>query len=285
LSDGHLLLEGHPGLAKTRIIKNFAKHLDCHISCIQLSPDLLPSDITGQDSHRAQAHEMVYFQPGPIFSNLILADDIDHATAKVQTVLLEAMEDRQVHVDGKVHSLSPLFMLIATQHNSQGQQPLAEAQLDRFLMKIEMEYPGSNDERSILRMAREEEKHPAEQQAVLPQEIIFEARKEIAEVLVKEPAERYMVDLINATRYPDKFSPELQRWIKHGISPRGTIGLDKCSRAVAWLDGRDYVTPEDTRFILHDVLRHRLILSSEAKQNNVSANTVIDELLKVVAVA
>lgn len=287
LTDGNVLLEGLPGLAKTRAVKSLAANLDCRLSRIQFTPDLLPSDITGTEVYQPQAEEKFMFQQGPIFSNLILADEINRAPAKVQAALLEAMEERQVSVAGKTHKMDPLFMVLATQNpvEQEGTYPLPEAQLDRFIMKIEIGYPGHEDEAKIVRLVREESKGVAEKKAAIPQQVIFDARKEINQVQVKEPAEKYMVDLITATRYPDKFSKDLQRWINYGASPRGTIGLDKCSRVVAWLDGRNYVTPDDIRFIVHDVLRHRLILSYEANADAVNADAVIDEVLKNVAVA
>lgn len=287
LTDGNILLEGLPGLAKTRAVKSLAANLDCQLSRIQFTPDLLPSDITGTEVYQPQAEEKFSFQPGPIFSNLVLADEINRAPAKVQAALLEAMEERQVSVAGKTHKMEPLFMVLATQNpvEQEGTYPLPEAQLDRFVMKIEIGYPSSDDEAKIMRLVREEAKGSAEKPVAIPQEAIFNARKEISTIQVKDAAEKYMVDLITATRYPDKFGDDLQRWLSYGASPRGTISLDKCARTVAWLDGRDYVTPDDIRFIVHDVLRHRLILSYEANADGVNADKVIDEILKNVSVA
>ncbi len=287
LTDGNVLLEGLPGLAKTRAVKSLAANLDCKLSRIQFTPDLLPSDVTGTEIYQPQSDEKFVFQAGPIFSNLVLADEINRAPAKVQAALLEAMEERQVSVAGKTHKMEPLFMVLATQNpvEQEGTYPLPEAQLDRFIMKIEIGYPAHDDEAKIVRLVREESKGNAAQKESIPQQVIFDARKEINNVEVKEPAEKYMVDLITATRYPEQFSKDLRRWISYGASPRGTIGLDKCSRVVAWLDGRNYVTPDDIRFVIHDVLRHRLILSYEANADSVNADKVIDEVLKNVAVA
>lgn len=288
LTDGNVLLEGLPGLAKTRAVKSLAYNLDCKLSRIQFTPDLLPSDITGTEIYQPQSDEKFVFQPGPIFSNLILADEINRAPAKVQAALLEAMEEGQVSVAGKTHQMEPLFMVLATENpiEQEGTYPLPEAQLDRFIMKIEIMYPKQEDEIKIVRLVREETRDAArEKPEAIPQQIIFDARKEISNVQVKEPVEKYMTDLIAATRYPDQFSKALQKWISYGASPRGTIALDKCARVVAWLDGRDYVTPDDIRFIIHDVLRHRLILSYEANADGVNANNVIDEILKVVSVS
>jgi MoxR-like ATPase len=287
LTDGNVLLEGLPGLAKTRAVKSLAHNLDCQLSRIQFTPDLLPSDITGTEIYQPQAEEKFMFQPGPIFSNLVLADEINRAPAKVQAALLEAMEERQVSVAGKTHKMQPLFMVLATQNpvEQEGTYPLPEAQLDRFIMKITIGYPSPEDEAKILQLVREEAKGNAPAVDPLPQSLVFDARKEIAAVQVNAPAEKYMVDIITAGRYPDKFSKDLARWISYGASPRGTISMDKCARAVAWLDGRNYVTPDDIRFIVHDVLRHRLILSYEANADSVNADAVIDELLKQVAVS
>lgn len=286
LTDGNVLLEGLPGLAKTRAVKSLARNLDCKLSRIQFTPDLLPSDITGTEIYQPQAEEKFVFQAGPIFSNLILADEINRAPAKVQAALLEAMEERQVSVAGKTHKMEPLFMVLATQNpvEQEGTYPLPEAQLDRFIMKIEITYPDSENETQIMRLVREESKGNAVKEEIIPQNVIFDARKEINNVQVKEPAEKYIVDIITASRYPGQFNKDIERWVSYGASPRGTISMDKCARAVAWLDGRDYVTPDDIRFIVHDVLRHRLILSYEANADGVNANKVIDELLKVVSV-
>lgn len=287
LTDGNILLEGLPGLAKTRAVKSLAKNLDCNLSRIQFTPDLLPSDITGTEIYQPQDKDKFIFQPGPIFSNLILADEINRAPAKVQAALLEAMEERQVSVAGKTHKMDPLFMVLATQNpiEQEGTYPLPEAQLDRFVMKVLITYPSNEDEIKIMRLVRAESNTKAVASKPIPQKYVFDARAEINNVQVKEPAEKYIADLIGASRYPETFSKDLKRWIDYGASPRGTINIDKCSRAVAWLDGRDYVTPDDIRFVVHDVLRHRLILSYEANAEGKNADAVIDELLKVVAVA
>ncbi len=287
LTDGNVLLEGLPGLAKTRAVKSLAANLDCKLSRVQFTPDLLPSDITGTEIYQPQLEEKFLFQPGPIFSNLVLADEINRAPAKVQSALLEAMEERQVSVAGKTHKMEPLFMVLATQNpvEQEGTYPLPEAQLDRFVMKIEVGYPSAEEEEKIVRLVRDESKGVTEKTTPIEQQVVFDARTEINNLKVSEAAEKYMVDLVSATRYPDKFDKDLARWINYGGSPRATIALDKCSRAVAWLDGRDYVTPDDTRFIVHDVLRHRLILSYEANADRVNANAVIDTLVKNVSVA
>ncbi len=286
LTDGNVLLEGLPGLAKTRAVKSLAKNLDCKLSRIQFTPDLLPSDVTGTEVYQPESQEKFIFQQGPIFSNLVLADEINRAPAKVQAALLEAMEERQVSVAGKTHTMEKLFMVLATQNpiEQEGTYPLPEAQLDRFIMKIEVNYPSDEDEGKIVRLNREESKGISQTVQPIPQQVVFDARNEISNVEVKDAAEKYMVDLVSATRYPDKFSKDLKRWINVGSSPRATIGLDKCSRTIAWLAGRNYVTADDVRFIVHDVLRHRLILSYEANADGLSADKVIDEVLKNVSV-
>lgn len=286
LTDGNVLLEGLPGLAKTRAVKSLAKHLDSKLSRIQFTPDLLPADVTGTEIYQPEAVEKFIFQPGPIFSNLVLADEINRAPAKVQSALLEAMEERQVSVAGKTHRMEPLFMVLATQNpiEQEGTYPLPEAQLDRFVVKINITYPDLESEISIVKLVREESKGKEEATPAIPQTVIFNARREINEVKVSDAAANYMADLVNATRYPEKIDDNLAKWLNYGASPRASIGLDRCARAVAWLNGRDYVTPDDIRFIVHDVLRHRIILSYEANVARMSADKVIDELLKIVAV-
>ncbi|HEY4286628.1 MAG TPA: MoxR family ATPase [Puia sp.] len=288
LTDGNVLLEGLPGLAKTRAVKSLASNLDCKLSRIQFTPDLLPSDITGTEIYQPQSEEKFVFRSGPVFSNLVLADEINRAPAKVQAALLEAMEERQVSVAGKTYNMEPLFMVLATENpiEQEGTYPLPEAQLDRFIMKIEITYPPYEDELKIVRLVRGEgaSAAPASASAALPQQMIFDARKEINAVQVNEAAERYMADIVSATRYPEKFNKDLKKWISYGASPRGTIALDKCSRVVAWLDGRDYVTPDDTRYILRDVLRHRILLSYAASADGLDTDKVLEELVKNVLV-
>ncbi|MFV0589949.1 MAG: AAA family ATPase [Draconibacterium sp.] len=288
LADGNLLLEGLPGLAKTRAVKSLANELHADLSRIQFTPDLLPSDITGSEVYQPELEEKFVFQPGPIFSNLILADEINRAPAKVQAALLEAMEERQVSVAGKTHKMEPLFMVLATQNpvEQEGTYPLPEAQMDRFIMKVLIDYPNTESEAKILRLVREENKRlaPKAKTELLSQEVAFKAREEIQNIKVSEAVEKYIVDLIFATRYPEKYNKELASWIDFGASPRGTIALDKCARVVAWLNGRDHVLPDDVREIIHDVLRHRLILSYEANAEGVGSDKIIDEILKVVAV-
>lgn len=287
LADGNLLLEGLPGLAKTRAIKALSKGLSCGLSRIQFTPDLLPSDITGTEIYQPDSEEKFIFQKGPIFSNLILADEINRSPAKVQSALLEAMEERQVSVAGKTYKMDPLFMVMATQNpvEQEGTYPLPEAQMDRFIMHVMIGYPDDAAELKIIRLNRSEQAHKKEESEKLSPEIIFEARKEIGNVTIAENMERYIVDIISATRYPEKYNEEIATWIDYGASPRGSIAIDRCARVHAWMDGRDYVTPDDIRAVAFDCLRHRLILSYEAEASNIDADKVLTEILKNVAVA
>lgn len=287
LADGNMLLEGLPGLAKTRAIKSLAKELDCGLSRIQFTPDLLPSDITGTEIYQPESEEKFIFQEGPIFSNLILADEINRSPAKVQSALLEAMEERQVSVAGKTYKMDSLFMVMATQNpvEQEGTYPLPEAQMDRFLMHVMIDYPDDNSELKILRLNRQEQSSSKKKEdSKLSPEIIFKAREEIAGVTISENMEKYIVDIISATRYPEKYQEELASWIEYGASPRGSIAIDRSCRTHAWMQGKDYVSPDNIRAVVHDCLRHRLILSYEANAEGISADRVIDEVLKLVAV-
>jgi MoxR-like ATPase len=292
LANGNLLVEGLPGLAKTRAIKKLGTFLDANLSRIQFTPDLLPSDITGSEIYYAAESKGEFrFQEGPIFSNLVLADEINRAPAKVQAALLEAMEERQVTVAGKTHKLPDLFLVMATQNpiEQEGTYPLPEAQLDRFLMHVEVDYPEEQSEREIMLLVRGEEVSSSgagkAKEDLVPQQAIFVARKEIHAINVAPTVEQYIVSIIEATRTPERYDKQLRGWIQVGASPRGTIGLDKSSRAIAWLRGRDFVRPDDVQAIAHDVLRHRLILSYDAQAEGIKANRVIDRLLELVAVA
>ncbi|WP_198659418.1 AAA family ATPase [Winogradskyella aurantiaca] len=290
LANGNLLLEGLPGLAKTRAIRSLSQNLDAGLSRIQFTPDLLPSDITGTEVYQPEAKESFIFQKGPIFNNLILADEINRAPAKVQSALLEAMEERQVTVAGNSHKLDPLFMVMATQNpiEQEGTYPLPEAQMDRFLMHVIVNYPDKQSEIEVLNLVRSEERSKGgETKAIesIPQDVIFNARKEILDINVSEAIQNYIVDLVNATRYPEKYSENLALWIDYGASPRASIALDKCARVNAWLNERDFVSPEDVRAVVHDILRHRISSSYEANAEGISKTTIIDELLKQVAVA
>lgn len=295
LTNGNLLVEGLPGLAKTRAVKSLAKHMEAEFRRIQFTPDLLPSDITGNEVLFTEGDQQIFkFQPGPIFSNIVLADEINRAPAKVQAALLEAMEERQVTVAGTTHKLPELFMVMATQNpiEQEGTYPLPEAQMDRFIMHVNIGYPDEASEAEILRLVRSEEgaekktktKNKSNHEAI-SQQAVFEARKEITELHTSEAIEQYIVSLIFATRYPERYDKDLRKWIQVGASPRGGLGLDKCSRAYAWLNGRDHVTPDDVRAIVNDVLRHRIMLSYEANADGITADRVIDNIIKHVAVA
>lgn len=286
LANGNMLLEGLPGLAKTRAIKSLAKELDCGLSRIQFTPDLLPSDITGTEIYQPEAKEKFIFQEGPIFSNLILADEINRSPAKVQSALLEAMEERQVSVAGKTYKMDPLFMVMATQNpvEQEGTYPLPEAQMDRFLMHVMIDYPDDASELKILRLNREEQSKEKKEEKRLSPDIIFDARKEIENIAISETMEKYIVDIISATRYPEKYTEQLRNWIDYGASPRGSIAIDRSSRTHAWLHGNDHVSPDNIRAVVHDCLRHRLILSYEANADGITADKVIDEILQQVAV-
>jgi MoxR-like ATPase len=254
LADGNLLLEGLPGLAKTRAITSLAKNLDAGLSRIQFTPDLLPSDITGTEVYQPESAEKFIFQPGPVFNNLILADEINRAPAKVQAALLEAMQEGQVTVAGTTHQLPPLFMVMATQNpiEQEGTYPLPEAQMDRFLMHVIVHYPDTESEIKVLRLVRGEEQAASGKKAerkIIPQDTIFTAREEIYKVHVSENIERYIVDLINATRYPEKYGEELDTWLDYGASPRGSLALEKCARVNAWMNQRDFVSPDDVRAV------------------------------------
>ncbi|MGB3127529.1 MAG: MoxR family ATPase [Pseudomonas sp.] len=290
LANGHLLLESLPGLAKTRTVKALARHLDAKMSRIQFTPDLLPSDITGAEVlHQVDGQNLIRFQPGPLFGNLILADEINRAPAKVQAALLEAMEERQITVAGASHPLPELFIVVATQNpiEQEGTYPLPEAQMDRFVMKLLLDYPSAENESQVLRLLREEEHAAASQAAegfTLAQAVIFAGRKEVSAIQVSPAIDRYLIDLVNATRHPGDYDPDLARWISLGASPRGGIGLDRCARADAWLRGQTFVTPDNVRAVAHPVLRHRLQLSYDAVADGVTADQVLDRLLSKVAI-
>ena len=262
------------------------------MSRIQFTPDLLPSDITGAEVlHQANGQNQIMFQPGPLFGNLILADEINRAPAKVQAALLEAMEERQITVAGNSHALPELFIVLATQNpiEQEGTYPLPEAQMDRFLMKLVLDYPMPADESRVLRMLRGEEQaqgttREAAAGFALGQDVIFAARREVSAVAVSPTIDSYLIDLINATRHPADYDADLARWISIGASPRGGIGLDRCARADAWLRGQAFVSPDNVRAVVHPVLRHRLQLSYDAVADGVSADQVLDRILAKVAI-
>jgi MoxR-like ATPase len=281
LADGHLLVEGAPGLAKTKAIKTLSEGISGNFHRIQFTPDLLPADITGSDVYRPE-NGSFEFQPGPIFHNLVLADEINRAPAKVQSALLEAMAERQISVGRSTYALPKLFLVMATQNpiEQEGTYPLPEAQMDRFLMHVNVDYPAADAEREILRLARNEARNiDGDKPTVISEQTLFEAREQVLSVHMAEPVEEYIVQLILATRNPAAYSDELASWLDFGGSPRATIALDRCARAHAWLNNQDYVSPDNVRAIAHDVLRHRLILSFEAEASGVTADQVIDALL------
>jgi MoxR-like ATPase len=289
LSDGHLLVEGAPGLAKTRAIKALSEGIDADFHRIQFTPDLLPADLTGTDIYRPQDGSFI-FQQGPLFNNLILADEINRAPAKVQSALLEAMAERQITVGNKSYQLPDLFLVMATQNpiEQEGTYPLPEAQLDRFLLHVFIGYPEVHFEKEILNIARADatgtnQKDSHKQQA-LTQTDLFNARQQVMEIYMAENVEEYLLQLVLASRDPGRYSEQLGRWIEYGASPRASIALDRCARAHAWLAGRDYVSPEDVQSMAFDVMRHRLILNYEAEAEGVTADRFIAELINQVAV-
>lgn len=293
LADGHALVEGAPGLAKTKAIKTLSECIEAAYSRIQFTPDLLPSDITGSDIYVASTGQFE-FRKGPIFANLVLADEINRAPAKVQSALLEAMAERQVSVGGKQYKLPKLFMVMATQNpiEHEGTYNLPEAQLDRFLMYIKIDQPEAVTERKILQLVRNEENSTQTAADSVAQfkakfgsikaEDVFAARQEAYKIHCSDAVEEYLIQLIMATRHPEKYDESLKNTIAFGASPRATIALDKCAKINAWLAGRDFVTPEDVHAVVHDVLRHRIILSFEAQASGLSADDIITRLLKIV---
>ncbi len=287
LADGHLLVEGAPGLAKTTAIKALADHLEGDFHRIQFTPDLLPSDVMGSEIYRPETGQFE-FQRGPIFHNLVLADEINRAPAKVQSALLEAMGERQISVGMRTFPLDRLFLVMATQNpiEQEGTYPLPEAQLDRFLMHVVIHYPSAEAEKAILQLARNDYRHglPKTDLRLTPDQV-FDARAEVANIYMAEPVEQYLLALVLATRDPAALDPELARWTAFGASPRGTIALDRCARALAWLDDRDYVTPDDVRAMAFDVLRHRILLTFEAEAEGMTADTVIERLIERVPVS
>ena len=302
LADGHILVEGAPGLAKTRAIKALGEKIDGEFQRIQFTPDLLPADVTGTEIYRPQEGSF-HFQAGPVFHNLVLADEINRAPAKVQSALLEAMGERQVTVGGKTYPLPDLFLVMATQNpiEQEGTYPLPEAQLDRFLLHVFIDYPSSENELRIMRLVRKEalneiqsstgkktknsnvsaEKSEAQS---ISAAYIYEARNEVLKTYMSPEIERYLVEIIAATRTPEKYSDDLARLITWGASPRGSLALDRCARARAWLYERDFVTPEDLQDLTGDVLRHRIIESYEAESDGITTDDVITKILAHVAV-
>ena len=289
LADGHLLVEGAPGLAKTRAIKVLGDGIEGDFHRVQFTPDLLPADLTGTEIYRPQDGSFV-FQRGPLFHNLILADEINRAPAKVQSALLEAMAERQITVGTETYALPRVFLVMATQNplEQEGTYPLPEAQLDRFLMHVRVDFPSGEDEKAILALTRAEARSHAVEaavpQAVVSQQSLLEARDAVLDIHLDDSLEDYIIEIVLATRSARRYDDELGGWIQHGASPRATMALDRCARAYAWLNDRDYVVPEDIQLIAPDVLRHRVILSFEAEAEGRTADSCIDEILQRVAV-
>ncbi len=285
LANGHLLVEGAPGLAKTTAIKALAERIEGDFQRIQFTPDLLPADLTGTEIYRPQEARFE-FQPGPVFHNLVLADEVNRAPAKVQSALLEAMGEKQVTVGGTTYPLPRLFLVMATQNpiEQEGTYPLPEAQLDRFLMHVTIGYPDATSETRILALAREQareqlgERQPVE--TLVSQAQVFAAQEAVLDLFVSPELEQYLVQLVLATRDPGHWGEDLARWVSYGGSPRATIALDRCARAHAWLAGRDFVTPEDVHAVAHDVLRHRVLMSFEAEAEGMNADRFISTLLE-----
>ena len=290
LADGHLLVEGAPGLAKTTAIKELSKQLEGDFQRLQFTPDLLPGDLTGTDIYRPETGEF-HFQEGPLFHNLVLADEINRAPAKVQSALLEAMGEHQITVGRTTYPLPRPFLVMATQNpiEHEGTYPLPEAQLDRFLMHVRIDYPSAGAEFDILKLARRQAQATYEtaEEVITPisQQQIFAAQKEVLALHMAEPVEEYLVQLVLASRDPTPYNSDLARLVSYGASPRATIALDRCARAHAWLQGRDYVSPEDVQAIAYDVLRHRVLLSFEAEAEGVSPDNFISKLLQLIPVA
>ena len=285
LADGHILVEGPPGLAKTRAVKILADSIEGDFHRIQFTPDLLPSDLTGTDIYRQETGEFT-FQPGPIFNSLVLADEINRAPAKVQAAMLEAMAEKQITAGRNTYQLPELFLVMATQNpiEQEGTYPLPEAQLDRFLMHLDVDYPGAEDELAILRLNRGEALgEQAEKPQPLAQCEIFKARKEVLSIYMAPEIEQYIIRITMATRKPEQYCQDLAKQLEMGVSPRATLALDRCARAHAWLAGRDFVSPEDVQAMAYPVLRHRLLLSFQAQAEGTTANKVVERLLQMVA--
>ncbi|EKS6727155.1 AAA family ATPase [Enterobacter mori] len=298
LCDGHVLLEGLPGLAKTRAVRELARHVNGDYRRIQFTPDLLPSDITGSEIYQQNAtreEDQFRFRPGPVFGNIILADEINRASARVQSALLEAMEERHVTVAGKTWPLPGVFMVLATQNpvDQEGTWPLPEAQLDRFLMKVLVDYPSKENERKVMQLVRAEQQQkyqqltatadaPAAETLMLSQQEIAECWQAISAIHVAPTVENYIVNIVDLSRHPQRVSDALAGYLSFGISPRGTLALERCGRAQAWLEGRDAVLPDDVKMIAPAVLRHRLMLSYQASADNCTPDDAVRMLLDAV---
>lgn len=295
LADGHLLVEGAPGLAKTRAIKELGDLIEADFHRVQFTPDLLPADLTGTEIYRPQEGTF-HFQHGPLFHNLLLADEINRAPAKVQSALLEAMAEKQITIGRETYQLPKLFMVMATQNpiEQEGTYPLPEAQLDRFLMHITIDYPHHDAEKAILALNRKEARNELlntadsgttiNKQPIITQQVLFAARHEILDIHMSNEVESYLLEIIHATRDPSVYDENLSRWVNYGVSPRATIALDRCARAHAWLSGKNYVAPSDIQAVVADIFRHRILLSFEAEANGINCDYFISKLLSYIAV-
>lgn len=285
VTDGNILLEGLPGLAKTQTVKALSSAIKLNMNRVQFTPDLLPSDITGTEIYQPELKEKFTFKQGPVFCNLLLADEINRAPAKVQSALLEAMEERQVTVAGKTYQMDPMFLVIATQNpiEQEGTYPLPEAQKDRFMMKVLIDYSTVDQEEKIVELVRTRTNKTKVE--TIEQDVIFEARKMVTNVHVDPSMTKYMVQLVDATRNIGKYKKELEQYIQIGASPRGSIALDSGARAMAFLNKRDFVQPDDVRAVAYRVLRHRIGLSYKAHSQKITEEKLIDEILSIVPLA
>lgn len=293
LADGHLLVEGAPGLAKTRAIKVLSDGIEGNFQRVQFTPDLLPADLTGTEIYRPQDGSF-NFQQGPLFHNLVLADEINRAPAKVQSALLEAMAERQITVGSTTYTLPELFLVMATQNpiEQEGTYPLPEAQLDRFLLHVFVDYPDAASEKAILELTRNEAKNPVKTSdtdaqliaSQMSQADLFNARQQVLNIHMAKNLEDYLLEIVMSTRKPQAYGEDLASWVEYGASPRASIALDRCARAHAWLAGRDFVAPEDIQEMAHDVLRHRIILSFEAEAEGITKDKFIHTLISRIAV-
>ena len=285
LADGNILVEGLPGLAKTRAVRAMADAIEGKFSRIQFTPDLLPSDVIGTELiYNVEGKQTLHFHKGPIFGNIILADEINRAPAKIQSAMLEAMEEKQVTVTGNTYKLPELFIVMATQNplEQEGTFPLSEAQKDRFFMHVKIDYAKMDAEFQMIKMIQKERFSEQAPQEKISQEMIFAARREVAQVKFSDALGHYMVELVFATRYPLRYSKQLEVMIDVGVSPRATLALTQCAQTNAWLKGRDTMTVEDVQAVIHDVFHHRLVISEHALQNKRTAEGIIDIILEQV---
>jgi MoxR-like ATPase len=285
LASGHVLVEGAPGLAKTRLIKTLAESVEAQFSRIQFTPDLLPSDVTGSEIYHPEQQRFA-FHPGPVFANLVLADEINRAPAKVQAALLEAMAEQQISVAGQAKALPEQFFVMATQNpiEQEGTYSLPEAQLDRFMLHLWVDYPSLQAEQQILELLRNEVQNRV-QLSKFSLADIKQWQSQLDGVFVSPAVDQYLLHLVDATRNPAKYDAQLAEWIDFGVSPRASFAFDRASRALALLEGRDYVTPDDIQTLAPMILRHRVIRSFQAIADGISANQVINQLISTVAVA